>query len=105
MKKLEIKKEQTDSSLTLSLSGKIDTNTAPLLQKVVDEELDGITALTVDLKEVGYVSSAGLRVLLAAVKKLEKADGVMTVTNVSDAVMDIFTITGFDNILTITTMS
>lgn len=100
MKGLEIVKELEKMELTLKLAGRLDTNTAPKFQKVIDEELACIAHLKLDMAQIEYVSSAGLRVLFLASKKMSMADG-MTITNVNKDVMDVFSITGFDRILAI----
>lgn len=100
MKELEIVKELEKMELTLKLAGRLDTKTAPKLQKVIDEELACITHLKLDMAQIEYVSSAGLRVLFLASKKMSMADG-MTIMNVNKEVMTVFSITGFDRILTI----
>ena len=71
---MEIKKELNGTALTLSLSGRLDAVTAPDLDKVVQNDLTGITDLTLDFSELVYVASAGLRVLLLAQKRMKKQD-------------------------------
>ena len=97
---MTITKKQTGSELLIELSGNLDTTTAPELGKVIDESLYGITSLILDLKKVDYVSSAGLRVILVAFKIMSK-QGTMVVRNVNQSVMDVFSMTGFVDILTI----
>ena len=92
------KKEQ--ASLVISPVGRLDTSTAPELEKEIDTSLKGIKKLVLDLKDVVYVSSAGLRVILKAQKTMQ-SDGDMTVTGVNSSVMEVFDITGFSDILTI----
>ena len=89
-----------DSNLTIEIEGRLDTLTSPELEKEVDTALDGITNLVVDLKNLEYISSAGLRVLLGVAQVMED-QGDMKVINVSSQVMDIFEVTGFDEVLTI----
>ncbi|MBQ3932951.1 MAG: STAS domain-containing protein [Lachnospiraceae bacterium] len=89
-----------DSNLTIEIEGRLDTLTSPELEKEVDTALDGITNLVVDLKNLEYISSAGLRVLLGVAQVMED-QGDMKVINVSSEVMDIFEVTGFDEVLTI----
>ena len=95
---IEIKRnaEQT----TIKLGGRLDTTTAPALDKTVNEDLGETKALIFDLKGLEYISSAGLRVLLGAQKKMQKC-GSMKLTNVCDAIMEVFEMTGFADILTI----
>ncbi len=89
-----------DSNLTIEIEGRLDTLTSPELEKEVDTALDGITNLVVDLKNLEYISSAGLRVLLGVAQVMED-QGDMKVINASSEVMDIFEVTGFDEVLTI----
>lgn len=98
---MRIEREREEEVLTLKLSGRLETATSAAFQKVVDFELEEIRELKVDMKEVEYVSSAGLRVLLAAKKKMKAKNGSMTVHNVNEEVMQVFEITGFRNILDI----
>ncbi|MGN1150622.1 MAG: STAS domain-containing protein [Lachnospiraceae bacterium] len=87
-------------SLTMKLGGRLDTTTAPELEKAFEENMDVSKDLILDMKELEYISSAGLRVLLAAQKKMNQS-GKMKLTGVSDEVMEVFEITGFSDILTI----
>lgn len=100
MKKMTINKEKNNGILTLAIEGRLDTVTAPELEKVVNEETADVRELILDMKGLEYISSAGLRVLLAAQKKMNK-QGVMKLTDVCDAVMEVFEMTGFADILTI----
>lgn len=97
---LNIKKSKENTTVVLSLGGRLDTTTAPELEKAVVNSYEGITDLIIDMKDLEYVSSAGLRVLLAAQKTMNK-QGNMTIKNVNETVMEIFEITGFLDILTI----
>ena len=92
--------EKDGSKLTIAVSGRVDTTTSPELEQAVFENTDGITDLVLDLKEMSYISSAGLRVLLKAEKKM-KAQGEMRLINVNNDVMEILDMTGFSDILTI----
>ena len=85
--------------MTVALTGRLDTTTAPELEREL-VDLEGVTTLTLDLKSLEYISSAGLRVLLGAQKKMSK-QGSMKVTNVCDTILEVFEITGFSDILTI----
>lgn len=87
-------------SLTMKLGGRLDTTTAPELEKAFEENMDVSKDLILDMKELEYISSAGLRVLLTAQKKMNQS-GKMKLTGVSDEVMEVFEITGFSDILTI----
>ena len=95
--KIDLKKE--DKKLTIKLGGKLDTNTSPELDSKMSE-LEGMEEVIIDMKELDYISSAGLRVLLSMQKVMNK-QGKMTIINVCDNVMDIFEVTGFSDILTI----
>ena len=87
-------------STIIELNGRLDTNAAPSLDKVINEDINDTQHLILDLAGVTYVSSAGLRVLLGAQKKIQKI-GTMTVRNVCDSVMEILEMTGFVDILCI----
>ncbi|MBE6844826.1 MAG: STAS domain-containing protein [Ruminococcus sp.] len=97
---LTVNKNQQDTNLTLEIIGRVDTTTAPQLENVMEQSLDGITELTMDLAGLEYMSSAGLRVLLMVQKKMN-VQGNMKLINVNDDIMEIFEITGFADILTI----
>lgn len=88
------------TSLQLALEGRLDTMTSPKLDKALKPLINDITHLELDLAMLEYISSAGLRVLLAAQKQMNQ-QGDMVVRNVSEDVMEVFEITGFTNILTI----
>ncbi len=96
---MNIKKKKEGSTLNIIISGRIDTVTAPEVDSFVNQNLDGVESLILDFKEVNYVSSAGLRVLLSLQKKM-MVKGEMKLVNVNDAVNDVFEVTGFDEILT-----
>ena len=97
---MNINLEKKNELLVVALQGRLDTNTSPALEEIINNiELD-IKDLVIDIKGLEYISSAGLRVLLAAQKKMNKV-GTMKVVNVCDAIMEIFEITGFIDILTI----
>ena len=97
---MTINKERNNETLTLVIEGRLDTVTAPELEKVVNEETADIKELVLDMNALEYISSAGLRVLLAAQKKMNK-QGAMKLTDVCDAVMEVFEMTGFADILVI----
>ena len=97
---MDIKLTPDGATLTIVLNGRLDTTTAPELEKTIKDSLGGITTLVFDMENLKYVSSAGLRVLLTTQKIMSK-QGVMKLIKVNDAVMDIFEITGFSDILTI----
>lgn len=87
-------------NLTIAIEGRLDTITAPELEKVINEQTDGINQLTIDMDGLDYVSSAGLRVLLAAQKKFARLGG-LKVKNVCSDVLEVFDMTGFKDILDI----
>ena len=95
---IEIKKNGDET--TIEVVGRLDTTTAPSLEKTINEDIAGTKNLILDLKGLEYISSAGLRVLLGAQKKMQKI-GSMKVINVCENVMEVFEITGFADILTI----
>ncbi|MBQ8967442.1 STAS domain-containing protein [Ruminococcus sp.] len=97
---MTINKNKNADKLTISIEGRLDTSTAPDLEKEIKTSLEGITELTFDFSALEYISSAGLRVLLTAQKQMTK-QGSMTVTGSSDDILEIFEVTGFSDILTI----
>ncbi|MCQ2061045.1 MAG: STAS domain-containing protein [Fibrobacter sp.] len=97
---MEIVKTKENSSLTFALEGRLDTMTAPQLEAEVNNSLEGVTDLAFDFAKLVYVSSAGLRVLLAAQKKMNK-QGKMEVRNVCPEIKEVLDVTGFSDILTI----
>ena len=97
---LNISKKSEDSKVYVAVEGRLDTTTAPELEESLKDELDNVSELVIDLKDLDYISSAGLRVLLACQKKMMK-QGKMTVTNPNDVISEIFEVTGFSDILTI----
>lgn len=97
---MNITQKANGNELCISLEGRLDTTTAPELEKVLTGSLDGVTELTFDMSALDYLSSAGLRVLLGAQKRMNK-QGSMKVTNVNETIMEIFEVTGFADILTI----
>ena len=97
---MTITKKQTASSLEIALEGRLDTTTAPELEKELKESLNGVSELTLDFEKLDYISSAGLRVLLSA-QKLMNAQGSMRIVHVGETIMEIFEVTGFSEILTI----
>ena len=97
---MKINKSLNGRSLTIALEGRLDTTTAPELEKVLKESMGGADELTLDFSKLEYISSAGLRVLLSAHKAMCAKDG-MRVTNVNEVVQDVFEVTGFADILTI----
>ena len=95
---IEIKKNAAET--IIEIVGRLDTITAPTLDKTINEDIDGTKNLILDMKGLEYISSAGLRVLLGTQKKMQKI-GSMKVVNVCEAVMEVFEMTGFADILVI----
>ena len=96
---MTIKKTQNGADLTIALDGRLDTTTAPSLENEFKTALNGIEHLTLDFSDLEYISSAGLRVLLSAHKKLGK--GGMKVINANEIVREVFEVTGFERVLNI----
>ena len=97
---MTIAKNLNGNSLTLHLSGRLDTTTAPELARVAASSLAGVQELILDMEALEYISSAGLRVILKA-QKLMNSKGSMKLIHVNDTIMEVFDITGFVDILTI----
>ena len=97
---MQINTVRNGSVLTLALEGRLDTLTSPELENTLKNSLSGIDSLVLDFSKVDYVSSAGLRVLLSAHKRMS-AQGGMKMMNVNDGVMEILKMTGFADILSI----
>ena len=97
---LNIEKKSEGNNLTIELTGRLDTTTAPDLEKEVKGNIEGVESLVFEFNALEYISSAGLRVLLSAQKIMNK-QGEMVVKNVSDDLKEIFEITGFSDILNI----
>jgi len=97
---LNICKTTEKEAVLISLEGRLDTTTAPDLEKELKSSLDGVASLTLDLEKLEYISSAGLRVLLAAQKTMNQ-QGEMKLVHVGETIMEIFEVTGFSDILTI----
>jgi anti-sigma B factor antagonist len=95
---IEIKKEAAET--IIRIAGRLDTITAPALDKAINEDIGDTRNLILDMKSLEYISSAGLRVLLGAQKKMQKI-GSMKVINVCEEVMEVFEMTGFADILVI----
>ena len=98
---MTITKNATNGALRIALEGRLDTNTAPQLEAELKTSLSGVTELDLDFSGLEYISSAGLRVLLAAQKTMSQGKGKMTIRHVNEPIMEVFEITGFVDILTI----
>ena len=97
---MTINAEKNNNHVTLKIEGRLDTTTAPSLERVINELPADVTELVLDMSNLPYVSSAGLRVLLSAQKKMNKI-GSMKLTGVCEEVMEVFEMTGFSDILDI----
>ena len=97
---MTIKIKKNAEVTTIKIIGRLDTTTAPALDKTINEDIGDTKNLVLDVKGMEYISSAGLRVLLGAQKKMQKI-GSMKVVNVCEAVMEVFEMTGFADILVI----
>ena len=97
---MNITKNKQGSTLTVGLEGRLDTTTAPQLESELKTALDDVTELIFDIKDLAYISSAGLSVLLSAQKVMNK-QGKMVIRGASEEIMEIFDVTGFVDILTI----
>ena len=97
---MTILQTKNEKMLTIALEGRLDTTTAPELEAVLNDALAGVEELTFDFEKLDYISSAGLRVLLAAQKTMNR-QGTMKVTRANEMILEIFEVTGFADILTI----
>ena len=97
---MTISTTKDNQALTVILEGRLDTNPAPLLEGELRTSVNGITDLTIDMENINYISSAGLRVLLSA-QKVMKKQGSMRLVKVRPEVMEVLEVTGFSEILTI----
>ena len=97
---LNIEKKQEGKDLTVALIGRLDTVTAPDLEKEIKDCVDSLTEMELNFAGLEYISSAGLRVLLATHKTMSKS-GQLKIVNVNDTIMEIFEVTGFSDILEI----
>ena len=97
---MTIEKQAENEKLTLKITGRLDTTTAPDLEKEIFDSIEGVSELVMDMEGLEYISSAGLRVILKAQKQMNN-QGSMKLVNVNDSVLEVFDITGFIDILTI----
>ena len=98
---MEIRKEKNGNALILHLSGKLAIKESQALDQVIRTELSGITDLTLDMTEVPYISSAGLRVLIIAQNMMDEVGGTLTITHVSEMVGSVLQLTGFSDFMRI----
>ena len=97
---MNITTENIDGTTVVRLEGDLDSNTAPGAQDRIEAIIDGgVTNMLVNLKQVGFVSSAGLRILLAAAKKINRIDGKLQISDLNETVLEVFEISGFISIL------
>ena len=97
---MEFKKNVEGTKITYNVSGRLDTNTAPVLNADLTESLDGMSELILDLKDLEYISSAGVRVLLSAYKTMSKRGG-MVLKNLPEMVREVLSVTGLLDFFTI----
>ena len=97
---MNIKKELNGTTLKVTVEGRLDTTTAPVAEAELRGSIGGITELVLDFGKLEYISSAGLRVILA-MQKIMMRQGSMVIRNVNETVMEVFEVTGFSDILTI----
>ena len=97
---MTILQTKNENALTIALAGRLDTTTAPELEAVLNDALAGVEELTFDFEKLDYISSAGLRVLLAAQKTMNR-QGSMKVIHANEMILEIFEVTGFSDILTV----
>ena len=97
---MEIKKTKNENELIFAIQGRLDTTTAPQFEAELKQNIDGVETLILDLVDLEYLSSAGLRVFLTAQKIMNK-QGEMIVRNANETISEIFEVTGFSDILTI----
>lgn len=97
---MTINKTLNEGTLLIAVEGRLETTTAPELEAVIKNELDGVTSLVFDFSKLDYISSAGLRILLSAQKAMTR-QGEMKVCGANEIVMEIFEVTGFSDFLTI----
>ncbi len=93
--------EKDGTKLNIRLESRLDTTTAPELDREVMANIEGVTDMVLDLTDLRYMSSAGLRVVLSCQEKMNAVDGTMVVKNANELIMEIFDVTGFVDILTI----
>ena len=97
---MNIEQKKDGKALVLALAGRLDTVTAPELEAALNDALAGVEELTFDFEKLDYISSAGLRVLLATQKTMNR-QGSMKVIHANEMILEIFDVTGFSDILTV----
>ncbi|MBO6214276.1 MAG: STAS domain-containing protein [Lachnospiraceae bacterium] len=97
----DVEKEKSGSEVMITLKGVLDTPAAPMLTEALEDAIEGTTKLTFDFAGLEYLTSAGLRVLLEAQQNMDDNGSEMILKNVSEDIMEVFELTGFDDVLTI----
>ena len=97
---MKIENSKNETALVLKVIGRLDTTTAPELESELNKSLEGITDLTFDFSELEYISSAGLRVLLIAIKKMN-AQGTLVIKGANELVKEVFEVTGFLDLMNV----
>jgi anti-anti-sigma factor len=98
---MNVTKDYNEKELTLAVEGRVDTITSQDLEKEINAEIGNFDSLVMDFTYLEYISSAGLRVLIATQRKLDDSEASLSIINVNDTVGEIFKMTGLDNILKI----
>ena len=98
---MTINKNPDGTTLTLAIDGRIDTQTAPELEAAIKESIDGVDHLVLDFAQVPYISSAGLRIVLAAQNWMDAKKGTLVIRNAAKFIVNVFKVTGFDSFLTL----
>lgn len=98
---MNIKKNETDDKITISLEGRLDKLSSPILEEEMKKEIEKKKDIVIDFKDLEYISSAGLRILIASEKELKSMGKTMEIINVNDDVMSILNVTGFIYILNV----
>ena len=98
---MTINKTLDGTTLTMAIEGRVDTQTAPELEAVIKDSIDGVDHLVLDFAKVMYISSAGLRTILSAQNWMDAKKGTMVIRNVAKVILNVFKVTGFDTFLTL----
>ena len=98
---MTINKILDGAELTMAIEGRIDTQTAPELEAAIKASIEGVDRLVLDFAKVAYISSAGLRVVLAAQNWMDAKKGAMVIRNAAKVIVNVFKVTGFDTFLTL----
>ena len=93
--------EKQGSTLTVKPNGNLDLVTSPVLEKEIQEHMDGIQEMILDFTDVGYISSGGLRVLISMEQQLEKLGGGMKIIHANESILDVFELVGFMDVVTV----